>query len=113
MGEDGTKPLGVARISFGASSTIQDIDRFIKFMQRYFLVSHEAIALALPSSSFSPVPGSLYSRPQVYLQNLVRCESNLGLLTCHHFDSNCDSSNKVLWCRKAHHSAFDTYWDHA
>ena len=85
-GENGTKPLGVARISFGASSTIEDVDKFINFLQRYFLISHETIALALPPSSFSHAQESPCLKPEVYLQNLVRCESNLDLIICHHSD---------------------------
>ena len=85
-GENGTKPLGVARISFGAPSTREDVDKFINFLQRYFLISHETIALALPPSSFSHAQESLSSKPEVYLQNLVRCESNLDLIICHYSD---------------------------
>ncbi|KAK4705574.1 molybdenum cofactor sulfurtransferase, partial [Phenoliferia sp. Uapishka_3] len=43
--KDDSKPLGLARISFGASSTVDDVLDFIEFVRRYFVVSEEVISL--------------------------------------------------------------------
>ncbi|CAK5279900.1 unnamed protein product [Mycena citricolor] len=42
------KPLGLARISFGASSTIDDVLQWISFVRRYFVMSTTVIALSDP-----------------------------------------------------------------
>lgn len=82
------KPLGVARISLGASSTKDDVDKFIDFLKRYFLISEEVVSLSFSSSLPSPSPGqrTLRTRPEVYLHSLTRCTfisfKSIGCVEC-------------------------------
>ncbi|SGY67721.1 BQ5605_C004g02801 [Microbotryum silenes-dioicae] len=43
--DDEGRPLGVARISFGASSSREDVDSFVEFIERFFLESWEEMML--------------------------------------------------------------------
>ncbi|KAG6837054.1 hypothetical protein H0H93_015625 [Arthromyces matolae] len=65
-GENGNKPLGLARISFGACSSIQDVQKFINFLRQYFLISKEAVELRNEQSAGKAID------PGVYLEGLVR-----------------------------------------
>lgn len=62
------RPLGMARISFGASSTIDDILQWISFIRRYFVVSEKIFSLTGPSCS---QPSSVY--PTTSLRTLMLC----------------------------------------
>ncbi|KAJ7124827.1 molybdenum cofactor sulfurase [Mycena crocata] len=48
--KDLRRPLGIARISFGASSTIDDVLQWVSFIRRYFVVS-ETVAILSKSLS--------------------------------------------------------------
>ncbi|KAJ7748528.1 molybdenum cofactor sulfurase [Mycena maculata] len=48
--KDVHRPLGMARISFGASSTIDDVLGWVSFIRRYFVVSEAVITLSKPLS---------------------------------------------------------------
>lgn len=76
-GKSGDKPLGLARISFGASSTMDDIHEFVHFLRKYFIISEEAFSL----SSSVPLSLSPSLTPNVYLQTLTRCKCNPHFLT--------------------------------
>ncbi|KAJ7693541.1 pyridoxal phosphate-dependent transferase [Mycena rosella] len=52
------RPLGIARISFGASSTIDDVLQWISFIRRYFVVSETIVALSKPSLPPEPAISS-------------------------------------------------------
>ncbi|KAJ6569662.1 pyridoxal phosphate-dependent transferase [Mycena capillaripes] len=45
------RPLGIARISFGASSTIDDVLEWVSFIRRYFVVSETVVTLSKPIST--------------------------------------------------------------
>ncbi|KAK7064665.1 molybdenum cofactor sulfurase [Favolaschia claudopus] len=49
--QDQTRPLGIVRISFGASSTIDDVLQWLSFIRRYFVVSETVVALYKPLST--------------------------------------------------------------
>ncbi|KAJ6604131.1 molybdenum cofactor sulfurase [Mycena vulgaris] len=44
------RPLGIARISLGASSTIDDVLQWVSFIRRYFVVSEAVVTLSKPLS---------------------------------------------------------------
>lgn len=44
--EDNSRPSGLARISFGAASTVDDVLDLLEFVRKYFVVSKEVLALA-------------------------------------------------------------------
>ncbi|KAF7319885.1 Molybdenum cofactor sulfurase [Mycena kentingensis (nom. inval.)] len=48
-------PLGMARISFGASSTIDDVLQWLSFLRRYFVVSDKVANLVSPSPPNSAI----------------------------------------------------------
>ncbi|KAF8213638.1 pyridoxal phosphate-dependent transferase [Mycena galopus ATCC 62051] len=52
--ENKNRPLGIARISFGASSTIDDVLQWLSFIRRYFVVSETVVALSKPLSTPKP-----------------------------------------------------------
>jgi hypothetical protein len=66
----GKKPLDGVRISFGASSTADDVLSFIGVLQRFFLISNEALSISssIPSPLHSPPP-----QPAAYLLVLRTC----------------------------------------
>ncbi|KAJ6626919.1 pyridoxal phosphate-dependent transferase [Mycena sp. CBHHK59/15] len=66
VGKDTQRPLGIARISFGASSTIDDVLHWISFIRRYYVVSKPVVTLSKPLSD----PQSTFS-PSVSLQTLM------------------------------------------
>ncbi|KAG6878050.1 putative secondary metabolism biosynthetic enzyme [Termitomyces sp. T159_Od127] len=70
-GDTCDKPLGLARISFGACSRVQDVHKFIDFLKRYFLVSKEVMDLTIehPLTSERIKKVGLVD---VYLKSLVR-----------------------------------------
>ncbi|KAG6879539.1 hypothetical protein C0992_001687 [Termitomyces sp. T32_za158] len=70
-GDTHDKPLGLARISFGACSRVQDVYKFIDFLQRYFLVSKEVLDLAIEHSSISGRVREM-DPIDVHLESLVR-----------------------------------------
>ena len=72
-GKGGRKPLGVVRISFGASSTVDDVLAFVNVLRRFFLISNEALSISRSTPSLSPSS----SQPTVYLQSLTRCTYTL------------------------------------
>ncbi|KAJ7151530.1 molybdenum cofactor sulfurase [Mycena filopes] len=56
--KDISHPLGMARISFGASSTIDDVLQWVSFIRRYFVVSDAAVTLSKPLSTAPTTPGA-------------------------------------------------------
>ncbi|KAJ7102423.1 molybdenum cofactor sulfurase [Mycena belliarum] len=48
VGKDVGRPLGIARISLGASSTIDDVIQWVSFIRRYFVVSETVANLLKP-----------------------------------------------------------------
>ncbi|KAJ7226007.1 molybdenum cofactor sulfurase [Mycena pura] len=56
IGKDVLYPLGIARISFGASSTIDDVLQWLSFIRRYFVISEKIITLSKPLSPQRPSP---------------------------------------------------------
>ncbi|KAG6855574.1 hypothetical protein H0H87_000809 [Tephrocybe sp. NHM501043] len=82
------KLLGLARISFGACSSVQDVERFIDFLKRYFLISQEVVRLfdSPPINSIEDM-----DKTDVYVESLVRypIKSCAGqLLVSAHFTSH-------------------------
>lgn len=71
-GDTHGKSLGLARISFGACSRVQDVHKFIDFLQRYFLVSKEVVDLTI-EHSFTSGRVKEMGLTDVYLKSLVRC----------------------------------------
>lgn len=65
-GADGTKPLGIARISFGTASTVGDVDAFVAFIRRFY------IALPKVDPPLSPVDPSSWTAT---LETLMLCMS--------------------------------------
>ncbi|KAJ6519329.1 molybdenum cofactor sulfurase [Mycena sanguinolenta] len=52
--KNSNRPLGIARISFGASSTIDDVLQWVSFIRRYFVVSETVVSISKPLSSKPP-----------------------------------------------------------
>lgn len=76
-GTSGDKPLGLVRISFGASSTVDDVHAFVIFLRNYFVISEGALTLSSLSTlslSSSPFPSSPLLQSHVYLQTLMCCK---------------------------------------
>ncbi|KAJ7480154.1 molybdenum cofactor sulfurase [Mycena galericulata] len=48
--QDVHRPLGMARISFGASSSIDDVLHWLAFIRRYFVVSETVVSISKPLS---------------------------------------------------------------
>ncbi|KAG6902925.1 hypothetical protein C0995_009316 [Termitomyces sp. Mi166 len=71
-GDTCDKPLGLARISFGACSSIRDIHKFIDFLQRYFLVSKDVVDLTTTEQSLTSESVEEKGGTNVYLKSLVR-----------------------------------------
>ncbi|KAJ7022032.1 molybdenum cofactor sulfurase [Mycena alexandri] len=53
-----SRPLGMARISFGASSTIDDVFQWVSFIRRYFVVSDTVVTLSKPILAEPTVPAA-------------------------------------------------------
>ncbi|KAG6841818.1 hypothetical protein C0991_006702 [Blastosporella zonata] len=68
-GDTHDKLLGLARISFGACSSVQDVERFIDFLKRYFLISQDVVNL---SEKRSPTTVEAKCENDVFLERLVR-----------------------------------------
>ncbi|KAF5376100.1 hypothetical protein D9615_007758 [Tricholomella constricta] len=68
-GDTGYKPLGLARISFGACSSIDDVQKFVDFLKRYFLISTEVVEMS--KSTQREIDTTVDDR-DVFLQSLVR-----------------------------------------
>ncbi|GLB44127.1 hypothetical protein LshimejAT787_1600570 [Lyophyllum shimeji] len=66
-GETGDKPLGLARISFGPCSSVEDVHMFVRFLSRYFLIAKEVAEM----QNGHPVDAKLQDH-HAYLQSLVR-----------------------------------------
>lgn len=49
--KDAYHPLGIARISFGAASTLDDVLQWVSFIRRYFVVSEAVVTLSKPLST--------------------------------------------------------------
>ncbi|KAJ7275540.1 pyridoxal phosphate-dependent transferase [Mycena haematopus] len=50
FGGSNSRPLGIARISFGAASTIDDVLQWISFIRRYFVMSETVVSISKPLS---------------------------------------------------------------
>ncbi|ETW77311.1 hypothetical protein HETIRDRAFT_429587 [Heterobasidion irregulare TC 32-1] len=48
-GAGGKKPTGIVRVSFGASSTVEDVQRWVRFLRRFWTVGPEALQQQQPS----------------------------------------------------------------
>ncbi|KAG5351493.1 hypothetical protein C0989_006228, partial [Termitomyces sp. Mn162] len=70
-GQTHDKPLGLVRISFGACSSVQDVYKFIEFLQRYFLVSKEIVDLTTEQSLLDQ-RAEEKGETDVYLKSLFR-----------------------------------------
>ncbi|KAJ7071388.1 molybdenum cofactor sulfurase [Mycena amicta] len=77
-------PLGMVRISFGASSTIDDILQWLSFIRRYFVVSDKVITLTKPvvAPSASLKAMMLYPIKSCGGQSLSQNESWVVINTC-------------------------------
>lgn len=42
------KPLGIARVSLGLASTLDDVLKFVEFVKKFFVVSEDVVALDKP-----------------------------------------------------------------
>lgn len=66
-GDEGTKPLGIARVSFGAASTVDDVHEFVAFIRRFY------VAPPRLESRTSPVNPSSWTAT---LETLMLCMSS-------------------------------------
>ncbi|KAG6916536.1 hypothetical protein DXG01_006419 [Tephrocybe rancida] len=73
-GDTNEKLLGIARISFGACSSAQDIEKFIDFLKRYFLISQEVVELSRGQASIQVKveEKEKHVGNEVFLESLVR-----------------------------------------
>lgn len=62
------RPLGIARISFGASSQFSDVVAFVDFIRRFFTETEDTMTLSRPSRTLVQSP--------IRLERLTVCESN-------------------------------------
>ncbi|KAF7340084.1 Molybdenum cofactor sulfurase [Mycena venus] len=67
------RPLGMARISFGASSTIDDVLQWVSFIRRYFVVSEPVIALSKPLTTPKASASAVASLQTLMLYPIKSC----------------------------------------
>ncbi|KAJ7356811.1 molybdenum cofactor sulfurase [Mycena albidolilacea] len=67
------RPLGIARISFGASSTIDDVLQWVSFIRRYFVVSETVVALSKPLPTPRPSESAAASLQTLTLYPIKSC----------------------------------------
>ncbi|KAJ7655303.1 molybdenum cofactor sulfurase [Mycena polygramma] len=67
------RPLGIARISFGASSIIDDVLQWVSFIRRYFVVSDTVVALSKPLSTRKAVVSTAARLQTLVLYPIKSC----------------------------------------
>ncbi|KAJ7456499.1 molybdenum cofactor sulfurase [Mycena latifolia] len=71
--KDVNRPLGIARISLGASSTIDDVLQWVSFLRRYFVVSETVVALSKPLSTQETVISAVARLQTLMLYPIKSC----------------------------------------
>ncbi|KAJ7139588.1 pyridoxal phosphate-dependent transferase [Mycena epipterygia] len=71
--KDVSHPLGIARISFGAASQIDDILQWVSFIRRYFVVSEAVVTLSKPLSTQETTISAAASLQTLMLYPIKSC----------------------------------------
>ncbi|BGP22253.1 molybdenum cofactor sulfurase [Rhodotorula toruloides] len=59
------KPLGIARVSLGLASTLEDILKFVEFVKKFFVVSEQVVALEKPLAIEAETKGRKVQRAKL------------------------------------------------